>query len=141
MEQVIDLFKSLIPIVSLFIGAALTYYYGVKSKRSDSALKYKEEQYAKFLVKLQGFVGHTANAKTKKEFFEEQYRSWLYCSDEVIVAINDMVALVRESKGIVPDPVIGRRAIGNIVVAMRQDLHRKTRLGYEAFTYTDVIDK
>lgn len=45
-----------------------------------------------------------------------------------------MIALCTESKGITPDPVVGQRAIGNIVVAMRQDLHAKTRLGYKALT-------
>lgn len=38
-----------------------------------------------------------------------------------------------------PDPAKGRQVVGNIVVAMRKDLYGKTKLGYEAFTYTDVI--
>lgn len=133
-----DILKSLIPVITLVIGSILTYHFGVKSKRSEAALKYKEEQYAKLLVKLQGFVGSTANAKTKKEFFEEQYKSWLYCSDEVIEAINKMVDLVKSHKGANPDPEEGRRVVGNIVVAMRKDLYDKSRLGYQSFTYTDV---
>ncbi|EOG1047974.1 hypothetical protein ACK24S_002858 [Vibrio fluvialis] len=134
-----EILKSLIPVFTLVIGSTLTYLLGVKSKQGESALKYKEEQYAKLLVKLQGFVGQTANAKTKKEFFEEQYKSWLYCSDEVIEAINEMVSLVIANRGAVPDPVEGQRVIGNIVVAMRKDLHGKTKLGHKSFTYTDVI--
>ncbi|WP_211263835.1 hypothetical protein [Photobacterium ganghwense] len=134
-----EIFKSLLPVFSLVIGSILTYYFGIKSKRGESALKYKEEQYAKLLIKLQGFVGQTANVETKKEFFEEQYKSWLYCSDEVIEAINEMVSLVIENKGDVPDPEEGQRVIGNIVVAMRKDLYGKTKLGHKSFTYTDVI--
>ncbi len=135
-----EVINSLIPVLTLVLGSTLTYYFGVKSRRGEAALKYKEEQYAKFLVKLQGFVGNTANAKTKREFFEEQYKSWLYCSDEVIEAINEMVSLVIINNGATPNPVEGRRVIGNIVVAMRKDLHGKTKLGYQSFTYIDVID-
>ncbi|WP_348734264.1 hypothetical protein [Rheinheimera texasensis] len=139
MDETIEILKTLLPVFTLIIGSALTYYYGVMSKRGEAALKYKEEQYSKLLVKLQGFVGHTANAKTKREFFEEQYKSWLYCSDDVIEAINEMVNLVKENRGMEPDPVKGQKVVGNIVVAMRKDLYGKTKLGYESFTYTDVI--
>lgn len=34
--------------------------------------------YAKLLIKLQGFVGVTSSGQLKREFFEEQYQSWLY---------------------------------------------------------------
>lgn len=134
-----DPLKNLLPIITLILGSALTYFFGKKSKRNESALKYKEEQYAKLLVKLQGFVGQTADSQTKREFFEEQYKSWLYCSDEVIVAINNMVSLVKN--GGTPDPIEGRKAVGNIVVAMRKDLYGKTKLEFDAFQYIDVIDK
>lgn len=90
-------------------------------------------------MKLQGFVGQTADSQTKREFFEEQYKGWLYCSDEVIVAINNMVSLVKN--GGTPDPIEGRKAVGNIVVAMRKDLYGKTKLEFDAFQYIDVIDK
>jgi hypothetical protein len=139
MEQIAEIIKALIPVFTLIIGSALTYHYGVKSKKGELALKQKEEQYSKLLVKLQGFVGETANSKTKKEFFEEQYKAWLYCSDEVIEAINHMVSLVRN--GVTPEPLEGRKAVGNIVVAMRKDLYGKTKLEYDAFEYIDVIDR
>ena len=131
--------SSLIPVLTLLLGAMLTYYFGIKAKKDESAHKHKEEQYGKLLVKLQGFVGATANGQTKKEFFDEQYKGWLYCSDEVVEAINTMVRLVIDSQGKAPDPVEGRKAIGNIVIAMRNDLHGKTNLTYEAFRYTDVL--
>lgn len=131
--------NSLIPVFTLLLGSLLTYYFGVKARRNEAAHKYKEEQYAKLLIKLQGFVGSTSNAATKKEFFEEQYKSWLYCSDEVVDAMNNMVRLVIDSRGKAPDSEAGRKAVGNIVVAMRKDLRGKTNLDYQAFRYTDVI--
>lgn len=130
--------SSLIPVATLLIGSILTYYFGVRAKRDEAVHKYKEDQYGKLLVKLQGFVGSTANASTKREFFEEQYKSWLYCSDEVIEAINTMLALVVDCRGGNPDPEEGRKAIGNIVIAMRKDLRGKTNLDYRAFRYIDV---
>jgi len=140
MEQLGEILKSLIPVFTLVVGSVLTYFFAIKSKQSEAALKYKEEQYSKLLVKLQGFVGVTANAETKKQFFEEQYKGWLYCSDEVVETINAMVRLVIEGQGQSPNPEAGRKAIGNIVIAMRKDLHGKTKLNYEAFRYTDVIE-
>jgi hypothetical protein len=76
----------------------------------------------------------------KRKFFDEQYKSWLYCSDEVVKAINNMVRLVIDSKGQAPDSKKGREAVGEIVRAMRKDLLGKTKLSFNDFVYTDVID-
>jgi signal recognition particle GTPase len=103
-------------------------------------VRFKEEKYAKLLVKLQGFVGTTTSAKLKREFFEEQYQSWLYASDEVVTAMNDLVRLVVEGRGAAPDAEAGRQAVGNVVLAMRRDLLRTTKLGYDSFRYTDVLE-
>ena len=140
MDALSEILKSLIPVFTLLIGAGLTYSLGLKSKKDESALKYKEEQYAKLLIKLQGFVGVTANGKTKRDFFEEQYKSWLYCSDEVVEAMNQMVRLIIENRDGPPDRQKGIEAVGNIVVAMRNDLHGNTKLNYSAFQYIDVLD-
>ncbi len=139
MEQGVDILKSLIPVFTLIIGSALTYFYGVKSKRTEAALKYKEEQYSKLIVKLQGFVGENANPATQREFLAELYKAWLYSSDEVIEAINNLIALLKEHKGKTPDLKQGHKVVGSIVIAMRKDLYGKTKLGYDSFQYTDVI--
>lgn len=131
----------LIPIVTGLISSYATYYFTLKSKRNEAIIKFKEEKYINLLVALQGFVGLTASTKTKKEFFEEQYKSWLYCSDDVAKAINSMVGLIIDNEGKNPNSIEGRRAVGNIVLAMRKDLLGKTNLTYTDFSYTDVIDK
>ncbi len=128
-----------LPIVTMLLGSFLTYFWGIRVKRNEASLKSKEEHYSKLLIKLQGFVGSTANSQTKKEFFEEQYKSWLYCSDDVVKSINAMVSLVINAHGNAPNPEEGRKAIGNIVLAMRKDLNEKTKLNYKDFKYTDVI--
>ena len=129
-----------IPILAGVISSYLTYYLTNKSKRNEAIVKYKEEKYTNLLLKLQGFIGVTTSGETKKEFFEEQYQSWLYCSDEVVEAMNKMVQLVIDGKGKAPDPHEGQEAIGNIVLAMRKDLLGKTNLDYKAFRYTDVLE-
>lgn len=135
-----DIFLFVGPIIAGLVGSYLTYYFAIKSKRKESMLKFKEEKYTNLLILLQGFVGKTVSAEKKKKFFEEQYKSWLYSSDEVVEAINKMVRLVIESHGQAPNPEEGRKAIGNIVLAMRKDLLGKTNLNHKDFVYTDVIE-
>ena len=50
-----------------------------------------------------------------------------------------MVSLVINAHGNAPNPEEGRKAIGNIVLAMRKDLNEDTKLNYKDFKYTDVI--
>jgi hypothetical protein len=129
---------ALVPLASAALGAFLVFLFTSRAKREESILRFKEEKYAKLLIKLQGFVGSTNSAQLKREFFEEQYQSWLYASDAVVKSINSLVQLVKENYGKAPDPEAGRKAIGEIVLAMRRDLLGKTNLGYTAFQYTDV---
>jgi hypothetical protein len=49
-----------------------------------------------------------------------------------------MVKLVINSKGKNPDPELGRKVVGSIVLVMRKDLNGKTNLNYTDFRYTDV---
>jgi hypothetical protein len=131
----------LVPIITAIISSYLTYYFTVKSRKTEAVVKFKEEKYSNLLVLLQGFVGNTVSGEIKKKFFEEQYKSWLYCSDGVVRAINNMVELVINSMGSEPNKDAGRKAVGNIVLEMRKDLLGNTKLTYEEFRYTDVITK
>ena len=129
-----------VPMVSAAIGAFLAYLFTSRAKRDESIVRFKEEKYARLLVKLQGFVGATTSAQLKREFFEEQYQAWLYASDEVVESLNAMVQLVIKAQGAAPDLESGRKAVGQIVLSMRRDLLRKTLLDYTAFQYTDVYE-
>ena len=130
----------LIPVIVAIISSYLTYYFAIKSKKNEAILKFKEEKYSNLLILLQGFVGKTTSGETKKKFFEEQYKSWLYSSDGVVKAINEMVQLVINAKGKEPEQEKGKKAVGNIVLEMRKDLSGKTNLKSEDFRYTDVIE-
>lgn len=130
-----------VPIITAILSSYLTYLFAIKSKRSEAMLKFKEEKYSNLLILLQGFVGNTTSGDTKRKFFEEQYKSWLYSSDGVVRAINEMLGLIKGSKGKNPEPEKGREIVGSIVLEMRKDLLGKTNLSSSDFQYTDVIDK
>ena len=126
-------------LISGGLGAWLTYYFGIKSKKTEAMLKFKEEKYANLLIYLQGFIGNTNSVDLKKKFFEESYRSWLYCSDDVVKSINGFVNLLKDLKGQVPNPQKGHKIVGDIVLNMRKDLIGKTKLQSEDFRYITLI--
>jgi hypothetical protein len=128
----------ILPLVSAVTGGYITYYFSSRSKKFEAMMKFKEEKYANLLIHLQGFVGNTVSIDTKKKFFEEQYKSWIYGSDEVIQATNRMIQLVIDSQGKDPNQDEGRKAVGEIVLAMRKDLLGKTKLSHRDFRYTTV---
>ncbi len=127
----------ILAIATAFITSILTYYFTSKSRKDEAIIRFREEKYSKLLNLLEGFVGETASAETKRAFFKEQHESWLYTSDEVTKTINHMLELVKDSADVIhaeEDP------IGNIVLAMRKDLLGKTNLSADDFQYIDVID-
>ncbi len=130
-----------ITLISAFVGGYISFYFASKSKKDDAIVKFREEKYSNLLILLKGFVGETANSETKRQFFDEQYKSWIYSSDEVVLAINFLVELIKENENKDPDPKEGRKAIGNIVLAMRKDLLKNTSLEYKHFNYTNVRDR
>ncbi|MEK6646330.1 MAG: hypothetical protein AABY84_06635 [Candidatus Firestonebacteria bacterium] len=92
--NIITILLVLIPIITAIMSSYLTYYFTIKSKKDESVLKFKEEKYSNLLIFLQGFVGRTISGETKIKFFEEQYKSWLYSSDGVVNAINQLIRLL-----------------------------------------------
>jgi hypothetical protein len=133
-----DLLIIILPIITGILGSYLTYYFTIKSKKQEAIQKFKEEKYTNLILMLQGFVGSTVSKETKKKFYEEQYKSWLYSSDDVVQAINELTDLLMKEQGADPDPVQGRKVVGNIILQMRKDLLGKTKLRYTDFRYTDV---
>ena len=135
-----DILLLILPFVSGVVSAWITYFFTIKSKKSEAILKFKEEKYSNLLVLLNGFIGRTASADLKKRFYDEQYKSWLYSSDEVVKAINNLTELLIQERGKKPDKYNGDKIIGDIIFYMRKDLLGKTNLTYKDFHYTDVIE-
>ena len=136
--QIKDMLIVILPIITGVFGSYLTYYFTIRSKKQETIQKFKEEKYSNLILLLQGFIGNTVSKETKKKFYEEQYKSWLYSSDDVVMVINELTELLMDLKGADPDPLKGRKVVGNIILQMRKDLLGKTKLKYEAFRYTDV---
>ena len=130
----------LLPVSTAVISGYLSYYFALRSKKSEAILKFKEEKYSNLITALQGFIGSTSSTDRKRTFLEEQYKSWLYSSDEVVRAVNKLILLVQEGNGQAPNPVEGRKVVGDIILEMRKDLLGATDLTYMDFRYTDVID-
>lgn len=130
----------LLPLVSAVISSWLTYSFTMKTKKNEAMIRFKEEKYANLVVLLQGFVGNTISADLKRRFLEEQYRAWLYSSDNVVKAINEMIQLLIDERGKQPNPEKGQKIIGNIILEMRKDLLGETNLTSNDFRYTDVFD-
>jgi hypothetical protein len=135
-----DMLLLILPFVSGVISAWVTYFFTIKTKKNEAVLKFKEEKYSNLIVLLKGFVGRTASADLKKKFFDEQYRSWLYSSDEVVRAINRLTELLILERRKKPDKNNGDKVVGDIIFLMRKDLLGKTNLTYKDFHYTDVIE-
>src|SRR3989338_1075459 len=109
-----DMLLILFPIIAGIVSSYITYYFAIKSKKNEAILEFKEEKYANLVVLLQGFTGKTASGDTKRKFLEEQRKSWLYCSDEVIKAVNNMLILFVEKENRLIDNEKAKEAIGNI---------------------------
>lgn len=135
-----DILLIVLPIVTAIISSYLTYYFAMKSKKTEAMIKFKEEKYSNLVVALQGFIGTTTSTITKRKFFEEQYKSWLYSSDTVVRSVNELTKILIEESGKAPNQERGRKVVGNIILEMRKDLIGKTKLSYKDFRYTDVID-
>jgi len=136
-----DILLIILPILTAIFSSYLTYFFAIKGKQKEAMRKFKEEKYSNLIIALQGFVGSTVSSETKRRFFEEQYKSWLYGSDEVVNSINALIKLLIDERGKAPDPEKGRQIIGTIILKMRKDLLGKTDLTYRDFRYTDVIDE
>lgn len=122
------------------ISSYVTYFFSMKSKKQEAVLKFKEEKYSKLVVLLHGLQGNDSEEKQKmtKEFFEEQYKSWLYCSDDLVKAINKMKKLFDDKQSDEKkEQESDQKVIGNIVLTMRKDLLGKTTLTEKDFKYTD----
>jgi DNA-directed RNA polymerase subunit E'/Rpb7 len=137
--EIKDILLVALPIMTAILSSYLTYYFAIKSKQKETITRFNEEKYSNLIIALQGFVGSTVSVETKRKFFEEQYKSWLYSSDEVVNSINELIRLLIEERGKDPNPEKGQKTIGNIILAMRKDLLGKTKLTNKDFRYTDVI--
>ena len=126
-----------IPIFTLLGG----YFIARKQNIEESKRRFKEEHYCELLNLLQAFVGSTATTETKRKFFSEYYKSWVYADETVITAIKTLIDSQRVDLDVQKKQQSGVILLGNIVLAIRNDLGVKTTLKQDSFRYIDVIDE
>ena len=129
---------SIFPIVTLLFGGGITYYFSQLQTRKEAQRKYKEEKYALLLKLLQGFCGNMSSDTTKRAFFDEYYQAWVYASDDVIIAIKQLIDSVKIGSD-EQDRKNGKAIIGNVVTAIRRDMGVKTNIPPETFEYIEVV--
>lgn len=115
-----DFLKFFVPLV----GAVVAWFMNERRRRAWEEYLRKEERYRALLKSLSGFYVHGSSPKVREEFLEEYKRCWLYCSDEVIKAANEAMAVMIEGTSVPMDQRLHR--IGELVVAIRHDLLRRT---------------
>lgn len=136
-------------IFSASVGSMLTYWFGIRHLRTETEIKVKVEKYNNLIKYLRGFVGNEAKegGNLKKKFIQEWETSWLYCSDDVFIAIRKMLKYVNSIDLDRKDfpgghDEVGNNLIGEIIVAMRKDLiNKKTKLKNKDFIFWDVIER
>jgi hypothetical protein len=134
-----DFLLVVLPILTAILSSFLTYIFSTREKKLDTVRKFKEEKYTNLILLLQSFMYSTVSSNGKKKFFEENYKSWLYCSDNVTRAINDFVNFFSGKPGLINDTKDGHELIGKIILEMRKDLLGKTKLNISDFKYIDVV--
>jgi hypothetical protein len=133
--EIKDILIIILPIISAALSAWLTYLV----IHTEAKRKFKEEKYQNLLCYLQGFVGPNASGEKKQEFFNELYKSRLYCSDKTVKLINDFMAFFMEHGGDKDNGTKGQELIGKIHIQMRKELLGKTKLKTEDFGYYHLI--
>lgn len=135
MEIVINI---LIPILVGTFCSYITYILTKKTKVDDSIRAFREKSYENLILNAQAFVGEESNPEEKEIFLQEMYKSWVYCSDDVVAAINEimeyMMLSVDEKNSIKRDQTL----LGNLIVAIRKDLMGKSSLVANDFQYYKV---
>ena len=92
-----------------------------RSNRLKARRRFKEKRYGWLVVLLeQAYVGKSASVETKKLFYAEYYKSWLYCSSQVIEAMNKFRRLFEGKQGDI-NPMLANPRIEQLVRAMRED--------------------
>lgn len=68
-------------VLSAVVGSLLTYFFAIRTLRTETELRLKAERYTNLIKYLRGFIGDSANRALKQQFISEWEISWLYCSE------------------------------------------------------------
>lgn len=126
-----DFLKFFIPL----LGAVVAWFLNERRRRAWEEYLRKEERYRELLRTLTGFYNHASDPEVRRQFLEEYKRCFLYCSDEVIRAANLAMEGMVEGTSLPNEERLER--IGNLVLAARRDLLRRTLTSSTDLTHED----
>jgi len=114
-----DFIKFFLPLA----GGVIAWFLNERRKRSWEEYLRKEKCYSMLLESLSGFYSHSSDATVRNQFIEEYKKSWMYCSDEVIQAMNNMIHATKEGAIIEMDRRL--EIIGELIIEIRKDLLKR----------------
>lgn len=133
--------ESIYPLISVIIGAVIgsymTYIATIKVKFAEKKLEYKATKYGELIVNLKILVGSKKPLNTddvNNLILNKQYEIWLFASEEVIVAIDDLLTHARSETY---DENQGIKFLAEVVISMRKDIGVKTSISHKYFRYTN----
>ena len=126
-----DFLKFFVPL----LGAVAAWFLNERRRRAWEEYLRKEERYRELLRTLTGFYDYAADSKIRGQFFEEYKRCFLYCGDEVIKAANLAMEGMVEGTQLPNSDRLQR--IGDLVLAIRRDLLRRTLTSKTSLTHED----
>ena len=126
-----DFLKFFVPL----LGAVAAWFINERRRRAWEEYLRKEERYRELLRTLPGFYTYAGDPEIRRQFLEEYKRCFLYCDDEVIKAANLALEGLVEGTQIPNNERLQR--IGELVLAIRRDLQRRTLTSKTALTHKD----
>ena len=117
--------KDWIPVLVVFATiapSALAWYLNEGSARKAEEFRRKEERYIALLDSLPGFIAGAEDKERQAEYIRQLRLCWLYCPDEVITAGQQFLVTILDSNRGKFSGDDTRRAVQDLVHALRTDL-------------------
>lgn len=125
LSNLIDYIPLLITLITVTTGF-ITWGLNERSKRKQEGYKRKEEHYTELIKSLKGFYVNSNNKDLKEVFLEQVNLCWMYCPDDVVIKIYDFLEAVNTNSNATDKQK--DKALGEVMVAIRNDLLKDTKL-------------
>ena len=135
-----SLFKYWTPFLVVLIPtffATFTWWKTEENKRLHEAFVRKEQRYAMLVKTLSGFYSNTYDVKKQNEFLDQTRLCWLYCPDDVIKEINAFLDVIKKGSGANKNEK--DKAVGRLMIAIRNDIIKKTTLEKTTLSQKDFL--
>ncbi len=138
--------QSLMPVVLIVVSIAGTYHFTKKKELELKINEEKRQRYETIILQIKrGFIKDKLTkgierTKAKDLYYEQSYAVWLYASDEVVKKLNAFAFAFADfsKEQSSENNKRARDAYGELVAAMRKDLHKDTDLTGQDFVMTTL---